>query len=244
MFNKLSDKNLEQAHDVVSSGYSPVITDIYTAIVKMAYGITSSGGALGVHLSLYLPALGREYNETIYVSDKSGNNYSIDKQSGKKRPLPGFTIINDLCLVTCDSPLASMETEDKLVPVYDYEEKKQVPTSVPVLTDLLGKEVYVAIFCKEENKKVKQDNGEYVATPETRMLNSIEKMMHNPSKMTVREAESGMDTATYYDAWLEANKGRVLDRRTIKSGSSATTESSNSAPTKQATKTSLFGKKS
>lgn len=241
MFNKLTTTDLEEARDVVSSGYAPVATDIYTGIVKMAYAVTSAKGALGVALHIYLEETGKDYRETCYVSTKDGKNYSVDKDSGKKRPLPGFTVINDLCMVTAEKELSQIETEDKLVPIYDYEQKKQVPTEVPVLTDLLNQKVYIAIIQKEENKQTKNPAGEYVPTAETHKTNSIEKMMQYPSKLTVREAVAGSDSV-YFEQWSEANKGRVVDRRVIKGGSSA---SATTTPKQAATptKASIFGKK-
>ena len=242
MFGTLKTNDLEAARDVVSSGYSAVPTDIYTGIVKMAYATTSSGGALGVVLQVYLEETGKDYNETLYVSSKDGKNYSIDKDSGKKRPLPGFTIINDLCMVTAEMELSAIETETKVVPVYNYDLKKQVPTEVPVLTELLNQKIYLAIFQKEENKKVKNDKGDYIPTAETKTVNSIEKIMQHPSKLTVREAMADTES-TYFDSWLEANKGKVLDKRTIKDGTTSTGNTTSQAAKSAPTKTSLFGKK-
>lgn len=246
MFKQLSSANLEVARDVVFNGQSTVKSDIYTATVKMAYGTQSERGALGIVLTSYLEELGKEHTETIWVSNREGKNYSIDKESKKKRPLPGFTVINDLCAVTIEKELSELDTETKLVPVYNFDEKKQVPTEVEVLTELLGAKFYVAILEKEVNKQQKQASGEYAPIAESHKVNSIEKIMHYPTKVTLREAEDGNGESVYYDAWLEANKGKVIDKRTIKDGA-PTTGSVTHAPTAQKaapTKSSLFGKKS
>lgn len=249
MFKDLSSKDLETARDVVPTGQYTVKSDIYTGVVKMAYGTQSARGALGVVLTLYLEELGKEFTETVWVTNRDGHNYYIDKESKKKRPLPGFTVINDLCGVTVESEISQVETELKLVPVYNYDEKKQVPTEVEVFTPLLGTKCHIAILESKVNKQQKNAAGEYVAIADSHEVNSIEKIMHYPTKVTLREAEDGNGEPIYYSAWLEANRGKVIDKRTIKDGASTNSSTASStgsgiAANKPVTKTSLFGKKS
>ena len=246
MFKNLSTQGLEAARDVVNTGYAPEPTDIYKAIVKMAYVQESSRGAMGIVLNFYLPHSGKDYKETLWVTSRDGHNYSVNKDTGKKQGLPGFNVVNDLCTVTLEKELADLDTENKLVPIWNYETKTNVPTQVPVLTELLGKECYLAIYQNMENKQVSDGKGDYVATAEVRNTNTIEKVMHFPSRFTVKEATDGVEEPVYYDAWLQAHKDTVRDKRTIKDGKASSTGSKFNTPTSNqpANKASIFGKKS
>ncbi len=224
LFGNLTTEGLEKAEDRLG-GYAVKPTDIYLAKIKLAYAGQSQGGARNV--TLVLETEQGEYTETVYVTNKNGENFFLNKQDqSKKVPLPGFTLIDDLCLVTTDKPLAQQNGEEKVVKIYDYEQKKEVPKSVPVLVDLLGKEAYFAIVAQTVNKNQKNDStGEYEPIAETRDENVIEKIFHNPTKMTVVEVKSGAQEAVFFHAWLEKNKGNTRDKRTIKDGQAGAAKS-------------------
>lgn len=223
MFKKLSTEGLEKTGDVLG-GYSLFDSDAYLGKIKVAYVVVSDGGATGVALQLDLN--GKEYNETIYITNKQGENFFLNQQDKtKKVPLPGFTLINDLCIVTTEKPLAEQETEEKVVNVYDAIEKKAVPKGVQVIMGLVGQEAYFGIVKKLENKSVKNDaTGKYDPTAETRETNALVKVFHNPTKLTVnevmqaQEAGSMPESAVFYEAWVKKNKGNVQDARKIKDG--------------------------
>src|SRR5690606_22739631 len=101
--------------------------------------------------------------------------------------------------------------------LYDYEQKKELPKSVPMLTDLLGQKIALGILKQLENKNVKQGD-DYVASAETREINVVDKVFHPEVKLTVAEARNGQETAKFWDAWKERNQGQVRDKRTIKDG--------------------------
>lgn len=249
-FGKLKNEGLEQSEDRLGGGYRAFDTDIYTGTVKMAYAGKSAGGAQNVTVIVGLG--NREYRETIYITNKKGEHWYTDKEDPKKKqPLPGFTTMNDLCLVCTGKELAEQDTEEKMVKIYDYEAKKELPKSVEVLVELLGKPVSLAIVQQLENKSEKQGN-DYVPVAETRTTNLIEKVLDPDSKMTVFEATHNATESVFWDSWVERNKGQVRDKRTIKddgsTGSSGRPSSrasnSNTAPTAGAAQTprkSLFG---
>lgn len=217
VFGNLKSEGLEKQEDRIG-GFSLLNTDVYQGKIKLAYAGKSNAGAQNVNLVLDLN--GREYRETIYVSNKKGENWWIN-DNNKKVPLPGFTTIDELCLVTTDKPLSEQETEEKMVKVYDYEQKKEIPTSVYVLVELLDKPVRVAIYKNTESKN-KLEGGVYVPTAETRETNTIEKFFHEPTGMTVNEATDGATEATFINSWLERHKDKVKDKRdrALRDGSS------------------------
>lgn len=216
-FGNLTNDGLEEAEDRLGGGYQPLDTDMYMATIKAAYAGKSAGGAQNV--TILADVNGREYRETIYITNKKGENFFLNKEdNSKKVPLPGFTTIDDLCLITTEQPLAAQPVEDKMLKIWDPEQRKEMPKSVPVLVDLTGKQVLLAIGKLLENKNEKDSSGNYVPTADTRESNVIEKVLHPELKITVVEAKNSAEGPAYHDAWLEKNRGNVRDRRTIKDG--------------------------
>jgi hypothetical protein len=239
LFGNLKTEGLEEAQDRLG-GFSPLDTDAYESTIKAAYAGQSSGGAMSI--TVVADAGGREYRETLYVTNKKGENFFLNKQDqSKKVPLPGFTVADDLCLVTTEQPLSAQETEEKVINVYDPALKKEVPTSVQMLTALIGKQVYLGIVRQTVNKNEKQGD-KYVATADTRDENVIEKVFHYPTKATVSEARNG-HAPEFMDKWVERNRGKTRDRREIKDGAGAPSAATGApkAGTGAAPRTSLFG---
>ena len=241
LFNKLTSDGLEESQDRLG-GFSPFDSDIYIGTIKVAYAGTSSGGATSV--SIVVDADGKEYRETFYVTNKKGENFFIS-QDKKKVPLPGFTVVDDICLIASGKPLANQETEEKVIKLYDFEQRAEVPKSVPVLTDLIGQKIALGIVKQLENKNKKNDStGEYEPTEETRETNVVDKVFHPEMKLTVAEARNGKEDPEFWDKWVEKNKGTVRDKTEKKAGGNA------GAPPKPAAaggtaapRQSLFGKK-
>lgn len=244
LFNNLTTDGIEKSEDRLG-GFSLLETDIYIATIKALYAGEAESGAMSV--SLIADINGQEYKETFYVtSGKAKGRRNYYERDGKKMPLPGFTTVDDICLIATGEPLASQQTEDKVINIYNFEEKREVPTTVPMLVDAIGQQVALGIRKVLENKSEKKGD-EYVAIADTREINEVEKVFHPEMKLTVNEAKEGKEEAKFWDAWVERNKGKIRDKRTIKDGEGgsvgrpskgAPTSGSAPAPTK-----SLFGKK-
>jgi len=215
IFSNLTSEGHEQKQDRLG-GFQIFDTDIYPATIKAAYAGKSAGGAQSVTLVAQLPT--GEYSETLYVTKKTGENYFLNpNDKSKKVPMMGFAIVDDLCLMTTDKPLSEQDTEEKVVKIYDYDEKKDLPKSVPMLVDLIGKTAFLAIVRQNVDKNAKNEStGEYEPTGETREENVIEKVFHDPSKMSVVEAQQGATEPVFYDKWLQKNKGNT--RNKVKGG--------------------------
>jgi hypothetical protein len=220
LFGKLTSEGLEQSQDRLG-GFSPLDSGVYTAKIKALYAGQSAGGAMSITLLAEL-SNGKEYRETVYVTNKEGKNFFLNKDDRtKKVPLPGFTVADDLCLIATGKPLAEQESEEKVINVYDFEAKKEMPKSVPMITEAIGQEVSLGIIKQIVNKNVKQGT-EYVATAETREENFIDKVFHPTLKLSVAEARNGQDEPKFQEAWLARNKDQVRDKRTIKDGEAGT----------------------
>lgn len=239
----LTSQGLEESTDRLG-GFSALETDIYTGKVKVAYLGKSSGGATSITVIAMLGD--KEFRSTQYVTNKKGENWFLNKNDPtKKVPLPGFTIIDDLCLCTTGKPLSEQSAEEKMLNIYDADAKKEIPKAVNVLVELIGADVSLAIEKVIVDKNVKNAAGDYVPTGETREENEVAKVFNADQRLTVAEARAGETQPKFWDAWLERNKGKTRDK-TDKSGGAA------GAPTKgkpvsagaaAAPRTSLFGKK-
>lgn len=213
LFNNLTNDGLEEAQDRIGGGFRVLESGAYTGKIKAAYaGKASASNAQNVTVILETRENG-EYRETFWVTNKDGQNFYLDKNDKtKKHALPGFTIIDDLCLVTTNKPLSQQVAEDKVMNVYDPDQKAEVPKSVPMLIELLGKEVTFGIIKEVKNKQKKDSNGVYQDTDETREENVTDKIFHYPSNLTVVEAKKNVQTPAFYGSWIEANKEKTRDR--------------------------------
>jgi hypothetical protein len=243
MFGNLTGDGLEQTGDRLGGG-GVRETGAYEATVKLVYaGKASSSNAQS--LTVLLDMGGQEYRETLWVTNKNGENFFLDKQDKtKKVPLPGFTIADDLCLLTTGMPLSEQTFSEKVVNIYDYDAKKEVPTNVHVLMDLIGKPVIMGVVKQTVDKTKKNDNtGQYDPTGETRDENVIEKVFHAESKRTVTEFRAEQEEAVFYGKWVEKNAGKTRNRSKGAEGKAGAPARPGAAPGAAApqAKKSLFG---
>jgi hypothetical protein len=217
VFQKLKSDGLEESTDRLGGG-GVRESDIYTGKIKYAYAGTSSGGAMSLNLCVDFG--GQEYRETVWVTNKKGENFFLNKQdNSKKVPLPGFTVAEDICLIVTGKGLAEQEMEEKVLKLWDFDASAEVPKSVPVLVELTGQEISLGLIKQIENKQKKNDNtGEYEPTEEERESNFTDKVFHTETKMTVAEARNGQETGEFWDKWITKNKGRLNDKRKFKDG--------------------------
>lgn len=225
LFSKLKTDNLENAEDRVGGGFKVLPTNIYNSKIKLAYAGTSASGAMNITLICDID--GQEYKETIYITNKAGENFY--KKNDKKFPIPGFTLMNDICLLTTGKSLSEQDTVEKVVNVYSVDVKKEVPTKVQVLNDLIDKDISLAIQHIVEDKNVKNANGEYVPSGETREINAISKALQISTRKTVIEITSNND-ASFWDKWVEAHKDKVINK--VKGAKTATEPVEEEVPAK------------
>lgn len=238
MFSGLKTEGLERNEDRVGGSFLHN-ADIYSATVKVAYAIESAKGAMGVAFVLDL-GQGREHREQVYMTNRDKENFYITKDK-KKAQLPGFVTINDLCRLTTDKEVSEQDMEERVLQIYNSDEKKEIPTSVQVLVDLTGKPVLVALDRIIENKNELVGN-DYVATADSREFNQVNKFMLADDKRTVNELVDNIPEAVYHDAWLEKNKDKVKDKRTIKDGAGSKDGAPQASSGGERKKSSLFNK--
>ena len=233
LFAELDTNGVERSEDTLGGGFNLLDSDIYEAKIKAAYGGTSQGGALNV--TVVCDIKGQEYSETVYVTGRNKLPYS--EKNGKRRFIPGYNIVNSICKIATGKGLTELDSENKILVVYDPSEKKRKPTEVPVLTELSGKTICLGIVKELRNKAVQNAQGLYEDTAETREDNRINAVFDADTHRTLNEIEDNKE-AVFWDKWLEKNKGTTVDRRTVKEGITPTSAKS----VEQKVRTSLFDK--
>lgn len=246
----------EAATDNLGSGRKVYESGIYKFVGTALYVGKAKSGADFMQLIGKLSSLDGieqgEYREQAYFTSGTdkGNKPTYEKD-GKNYFLPGYSIVSDLLLMTTGQPLPSANFEEKLVNVYDFDQKKELPKSVMTAVDALGEPVLVAILKTEEDVNEKDANGNYVPTGKTRFSNNIEKVFHEGFRLTVVEAEQlekagkepTIEDAIFFGAWAEKNTGQTrskVSKGTGKAGA-APTPGGNAAPAGGSAKK-LFGK--
>ncbi|AFO70559.1 single strand DNA binding protein [Pseudomonas phage LIT1] len=217
MFGNLSTSNnsdIKEAKDSIGGGSRIFDTDIYAFKILAAYGSESSGGALAVNFEFEEHGTGRKLKIQQYVTsnkEKGQTNYYVNAE-GEKHYLPGFNIVNAICLMTAEKELAACAPEQRTLKIYDYDAKAEVPKQVPVLTDLTGKDIYLALEKIIENKRVKNEaTGQYEDSSETRESNDVAAVFHFGTKKTLNEARAKAEPE-FFDKWKEAKAGTVRDK--------------------------------
>lgn len=193
--------------DTLGGGFGPIESGAYRAKIGMAYVAKSTGGALGLFLTLLVGEENKEVRQTLWMT--SGNakgNKPYYTKDGENFPLPGFSAANSLAALTTGMPMADLDTEEKVIKLYNSEAKADVPTKVDAVTALIGQEIVVGIIKQTVDKSQKNEaTGEYVATGETRDENEIDKFFcakDGFENMTTTEIKA-KGTAEFYPEWTK-----------------------------------------
>lgn len=215
LFSGMTTEGMEESKDVLG-GFRALESDAYEGVVKLAYAGRSSGGAhfIGLHLMID----GKEYRENIYYTNKQGENFYVDKNTGKRKPMPGFTNVDELCLLTTGQPLAVQQTEERIVKLYDSNAKAETNQSVPVLIDVMDKPIVAGIMKEITDKTQKQPDGSYAPTGDTREENRVNKFFHAETQGTVNEYKHDQKLGGFFEEWVAQNKGNTVDRYTKTAG--------------------------
>lgn len=188
-------------------GSSVLDSGLYAFRIGMAYIKKSDGGALGLFLTL-VDADKKEIRQTLWMTsgDAKGNKNYYEKD-GQKNYLPGFNQANSLALLTVGKEISELDTEEKVINLYNTDAKAEVPTKVDAVMELIGKEIIAGIVRQTVDKTAKNDAGVYIATGESRDENDIDKLFHAESKMTTAEIRAKATVPAFHDAWGEKNTG-------------------------------------
>lgn len=221
LFSMGADVEQQEEKDTLG-GFKVWDSGLYPMTVKTAFLDDYKGGSKNITVVLE-DADGNTYTEQecVWSANTKGPFY-IDKKTGKKKALIGFSKMDSLAKLLTGKSLNQSDYETKVHELYSAEAKAKVPTPRPTLVEWAGKTVYVGILKKQENKQVKggivDGKQQYVATAEIRETNEISKWF-DENKCTLLEKEAGKP-ATFADDWEKANAGKVIDKtdKSIKAG--------------------------
>lgn len=208
------DSDIKGEKDTVG-GARVLDTGIYKMKITMAYLTVAASEALGL-VCHFKGEEGEELRQTFWMTSgklKGKKNYFVDK-NGEKQYLPGFNQANAIAAFTAKKEINQLEPEEKIVSIYDYEAKAEVPKKMPVLTELIGQEIVLGVEHQLVDKTEKGDDDKYYPTGETRAQNDVTKIFRASDMKTMTEVRGKAEEAKFYKTWEEKFKGQVLDKST------------------------------
>jgi hypothetical protein len=192
--------------DRIGGGGFVLDMDLYLLKIVHAYISTSESEAMALNVKFETED-GKTLRSQFWMTsgkEKGGKNTYIDKK-GTEHYLPGFNQANSLCMLTVEQEIGTMDTEDKLLEIYNAEAKGEAPTNVPCLVDLFGTQVWAGVQ-KQIVDKTSKESG-YQPTGETREQNEIDKFFHAETKQTLSEALAGSE-AVFFETWKKEFAGK------------------------------------
>lgn len=210
--NLKTDEKIEDNKDTLGGG-GVVDSGVYDCVIELAYIDYARSKAMSLNLHVKT-AEGRFIRQTLWMTSgeaKGCKPYYTDKQ-GKNHYLPGYVIANDICLLTLDTGISETDPEEKTIKLYDFDAQKELPQKKMVVTELHGQKIKLAIEKQIVDKNVKQDDGSYKPSGETREQNEVVKAFHHEYEVTVTEAKAGLTEADFMHKWNDKNAGQVRNK--------------------------------
>lgn len=210
-----TDNSIAEETDVLGGGFQTWDSAIYEALdVKLAYLHTAASGAMALALTL-ADSTGRELRQTVYMTSGQAKGLkNFYERDGKKHYLPGFLLANSLSLMITGKEIADLDTDEKVIKLFDFNASAEVPTKVQMFSELLGGKITAAVFKQVVDKNAKNDaTGVYEPTGETREENEIDKFFHAETGQTLAEAKAD-SPAAFKDQWADKWTGHTKDRST------------------------------
>lgn len=210
------DQNIQDEETDYLGGGFFLESGIYPFKLDMVYMTESAKKATALNIECSNPD-GVKFKNTFYMTgneDKGCKNTYIDKKTGDERYLPGFLLADSLCQLVLEKEIGDMDVEEKIANIYDFQEKKEIPTAVEAFPELMGKEVYVAVLkTTEDGMSLDAATKKYVPNGKVRTINTIEKFMRAADKKTLSEVKGDTDSQ-FYDKWEAKWSGVTKDTTT------------------------------
>ncbi len=209
-----TDSTIKEDSDSIG-GFSVVPSGIYPYRIKLAYITLSKGKAMALNI-LFEGLKKEQLKAQFWMTSgeaKGCKNYYINKSTGDKHYLPGFNQANALCMLTVNKEVSAMDPETKTIKLYDYTSKKEEPTEVDMLMELIGKEIFAGVIEQTVDKNIKDSStGKYVPSGEFRKENEVDKLFRAADKLTLTEIKSKAIEPVFYQKWLDRWDGKTKDK--------------------------------
>ena len=228
--NLPSNVVLEEERDSVGSGV--LDSDVYLGVVELVYLDASASGAISVNISF--KTNNRTVRQTVYISNRKGEFVYRNKDK-KDLPLPGYAQMDAFFTAVTGKGLSSQSLEEKVINIYNYDLKKEIPQTRKVFMDILNKPIAAGILKISEERTTKESNYT-VGTGEYRNLNEFNKWFDAETGLTNVEKKAGETEAKVLENWKKANTGNEVIRNaatrdTSKAGAPTSSNSANKKPT-------------
>lgn len=227
--------------DTDSLGGNRVLNSgLYDLVIKVAYLSVAKSEA--VAMNIIAEHNGKTIRQQFWMtSGKEKGCKPYFEKDGVKQYLPGFLMANALCQLTVGKEVGDLETEKKVIKLYDYDLKAEKNTEVEAWTDLTGVKVTAGIIKQTVDKNTKATDpvtGKdiYVPSGETREENEIDKLFHAELGMTISEIEQGATAPKFKDEWNTQWAGKVKN----KAKGAAKDDTKTGSPSAQRASTSMF----
>jgi hypothetical protein len=208
-------------------------SDVYLFGIKQAYINTTDSGAnfLKVEFVNKNKDILR-YSECFQSGDAKGNKtYWTDKDK-VDHDLPGYAGVNELLLAALgDEMLMEDDTigdifdlledggiETKTIPIYDFKTKGNKPTTVPVVTAIVGLKVRIAVLddytdipAKDGNGNFIYENGKSKPSGKCKRVNTIDKFFSEETGLTYAEYLEGKSEGVFVEDWIKTSKDMIYD---------------------------------
>ena len=217
MFNNLQIPQVGVVKETDYLGSKQLESGLYRAVIKQAYGTQSQGGAKGLVVKFEIAKSdGSKHNhtETFWVTNRAGSVTYKDKE-GKDHYLMGFNQASTICMAAAGKQISQCQTETRILPVWSWNDRADVPTEVQALPELFEQELALGIIKVKQNKQAKDPSGNYVDTNESITLNQIDKIFilgEHGQPLTMNEYEAGLSLGKFAAEWVEKNKNQIRDK--------------------------------
>lgn len=176
---------VEAVHESDSlGGFSQPDTGIYKGTLSRIFGDEYASGAQYLYLEIETDKKQTQVHR-ILVTNSEGSNTFVNKKSGEDQVLPGYAMIDSLCIVTLGVPLTAVDWEEHEMDVKvdgkDVKEVRQVPAG------LWGAPVLFAVEKTFRNKQEKGDDNKYYNVNERVEQSEITKFFQVETQQTATE---------------------------------------------------------
>lgn len=192
---------------------------IYKCRISLAYLTVSEGGATGLVIEAKSDN-DETIKQTLWVTagaEKGGKTFYMDKND-KPQYLHGFLMAQSLTNLTIGKKFEDVTTEIKVIKIYNFEAKAEVPTKVEMITELLNKEIIIGLIKQTTDKIAKGDDGKYHPTGETRDGNELDKFFRAVDGKTSSECLVEGSEAEFIKTWAAKWTGVTKDKSTKVAG--------------------------
>ncbi len=200
--------------DRTGGGRKLLESGIYDAVIKHAYFQKSSkSDALSLNLEF---AIGEQkLREQIWFTNgKGGVKYPDKKDNNVMKFLPGFITADTLTwLATEGKTLEQVQksVQKKTINLYNFQERKELPTDVDMVMDLVGKPIKLGVLHSKVNKQQKNDSNQYEDINEALELNQVDKYFHAKTGKSRSEIQAKGE-AKFIKTWEAQWAGKLNDR--------------------------------